>query len=214
MVTLNPTYHSSDGKWLKYIGFSLLVNLLIISAVNISTVDSDIVSVSSLKVNLMSLAAPSKPVVKEPTEQKKQVVKQKIVTEKFASQKVLATLEPAANNEVEKVVEETPAQALPTSNGVGYDKSTIIHAAKFRKQTPPVYPKRALELNQQGMVTLHAEILPTGQPRKLKIAQSSGHRLLDNAALAAVKKWEFEPTEMNGSFVTSWVSVPVKFVIQ
>ncbi|MEX0583882.1 MAG: energy transducer TonB, partial [Sneathiella sp.] len=84
----------------------------------------------------------------------------------------------------------------------------------YRHQIPPSYPRRALDLGQQGTVTLHAEVLPSGDPRELKIAKSSGHRLLDMAALAAVKKWKFEPTNVNGSAVVSWVRVPVNFVIQ
>lgn len=91
--------------------------------------------------------------------------------------------------------------------------TTIIQEAKLRRQTPPRYPRRALELGHQGIVTLHAKILPNGKPEKLKIAESSGYRLLDRAALSAVKKWQFEPTNMNGSAITSWVSVPVRFII-
>ena len=90
----------------------------------------------------------------------------------------------------------------------------VIHQARYRRRIPPDYPRRAFELGQQGMVTLHAEVLPSGFPDELKVAKSSGYRLLDVAALAAVRKWEFEPTTINGSAVTSWVRVPVHFVIE
>jgi protein TonB len=118
--------------------------------------------------------------------------------------------------------DEKPAQALAAMQPAaaqplgerGKQASNIIQEARYRKQTPPIYPRRALELGQQGTVTLHAQVTEDGLPRALKVAASSGHRLLDMAALAAVKAWEFEPTTVNGQTVTRWVRVPVRFVIQ
>lgn len=94
------------------------------------------------------------------------------------------------------------------------DSAFLLHEASYRKQTPPMYPHRAFELGQEGTVTLHAEVMVNGLPRELKIIKSSGHRLLDTAALAAVKNWEFEPTSVNGTAIISWVRVPVNFVIK
>lgn len=112
----------------------------------------------------------------------------------------------------ETVAENT---ASATDHNAGQQANTsLIGEARFRKQTPPRYPRRALELGQQGTVILHAKIMADGAPGTLKIAESSGHRLLDKAALSAVKKWQFEPTHEDGSAITSWVSVPVSFVIQ
>lgn len=179
-----------------------------------------------LKVNLMALAAP----VQEPlTQQVKQpsapLEAKKVVTERQAKKKVVA-LKPAAITQPavtkpKPVAEKTPQElaALKPASGIpnsdlGKQASTVIHEANYRKQTPPTYPRRALELGQEGTVTLHAEVTPAGLPRELKVAKSSGHRLLDMAALAAVKKWEFEPTNVNGNTITSWVRVPVRFVIQ
>lgn len=116
---------------------------------------------------------------------------------------------PAPKADLKPVVSEPVA-----AEAAGASDSTVIYEATYRLQVPPVYPRRALELGQQGLVLLHAEVLPNGDPRELKIAQSSGHRLLDMAALAAVRKWKFEPRNVDGNAVTSWVRVPVNFVIQ
>lgn len=96
----------------------------------------------------------------------------------------------------------------------GKSASSVIHKANYRRQTAPRYPQRAFELGQEGTVTLHAEVMANGLPRQLKIMKSSGHRLLDTAAVAAVKKWEFEPTNVNGNAIVSWVKVPVNFLIK
>lgn len=110
--------------------------------------------------------------------------------------------------------QKTPPQTMGTSRDQGQEAATILHEARYRQQTPPLYPRRALDLGQQGTAILHVEVTHDGFTRTLKVAQSSGYRLLDRAALAAVRKWEFEPTEMNGKRITSWVRVPVSFVIQ
>ncbi|MCC3305273.1 energy transducer TonB [Sneathiella sp. HT1-7] len=130
------------------------------------------------------------------------------IPEKKIVRKVVAKPEPRPAPEP-KVVATLP----DTSKGIGEDNSTVIHEARYRHQVPPSYPRRALDLGHQGTVTLHAEVLPSGTPRDLKIAKSSGHRLLDMAAMAAVKKWKFEPTSVDGNAVVSWVRVPVNFVI-
>lgn len=101
-----------------------------------------------------------------------------------------------------------------TADDSGRDTATAVHEARYRKQVAPVYPRRALELGQQGTVTLHARVKPDGLPQELKVETTSGHSLLDKAALAAVEKWEFEPVIQDGVAITGWVRVPIEFVIQ
>ena len=107
-----------------------------------------------------------------------------------------------------------PLMASEMAASTTAELGNMILEAKYRKQTAPIYPSRALELGYQGNVTLHAKIMPSGMPGELKVVKSSGYSLLDKAALAAVKKWEFEPTHINGNAIVSWVRVPVNFVIQ
>lgn len=109
---------------------------------------------------------------------------------------------------------EQSSLQLSSSFKAGAGVSSVVHKARYRKQKPPVYPRRSLELGQQGLVTIHAEILPNGIPSRLKIVQSSGHRRLDMAALSAVKKWEFDPGPNSQSSEPIWMRVPVRFVIK
>lgn len=127
----------------------------------------------------------------------------------------------AALKEIEPVPDKitTPIDSEPApasksvADNTGQETSTVIHEANYKRRTPPSYPRRAYDLGQQGIVTLAALIEPNGRTGHLKVEQSSGHRLLDKAAIAAVKKWEFEPLTRNGEKVSSWVRVPVKFII-
>ena len=46
------------------------------------------------------------------------------------------------------------------------------------------------------------------------MAKSSGYGRLDESALAAVKKWKFQPAMRGGAAVEAWVLVPVEFTLK
>jgi protein TonB len=75
----------------------------------------------------------------------------------------------------------------------------------------PAYPLTARRLGLEGRVTLRAEILENGSCGRIAVAQSSGHELLDSAALQAVKQWHFMPARRGGEAVAAWAEIPVSF---
>ena len=77
--------------------------------------------------------------------------------------------------------------------------------------TPPVYPKRARELGQEGIVVFLVFLSKQGIISEMKISQSSGFRLLDHAAENAILQWNFAPATENGKQIESWVKIPIKF---
>jgi protein TonB len=79
---------------------------------------------------------------------------------------------------------------------------------------PPVYPEDALQDREQGEVILLVEVTASGTAREVRIAQSSGYFLLDQAALRAVGKWRFHPARAAGVAVSSETRVKVNFKAQ
>lgn len=140
------------------------------------------------------------------------IVHQQKTEEKLSKQIEKQTLSDAAKKKSKEAT--TPAKIASLNDNLGKQESNIIREAKLRSQTPPVYPRRAYELGQEGTVILRAQVADNGKPEQLKIEASSGHRLLDSAAMAAVKKWEFESTQVADQLSANWVRVPVRFVIQ
>jgi protein TonB len=63
----------------------------------------------------------------------------------------------------------------------------------------------------EGRVVLHVEILPNGNTGRIDIRQSSGHELLDQAAIRAVGAWRFDPARVAGEPITAWADVPISF---
>ena len=64
------------------------------------------------------------------------------------------------------------------------------------RDVPPVYPQIAVQARVQGVVIVEAEISPEGKVTAARILRSI--QLLDQAALDAVRQWEYTPTLLNG----------------
>jgi protein TonB len=112
----------------------------------------------------------------------------------------------------------TPSAAASAAGAGGAGESSgdkdalVITNPRFRATpTPARYPKRARELGQEGEALVHARLDPDGDPEEVLIWKSSGFALLDNAALAAVRHWQFEPARRNGNPTVAWVEIPVRF---
>lgn len=102
------------------------------------------------------------------------------------------------------VARPTPAPRAPT---VADRKARPIPG----QTPPPDYPARALREGTVGTVLVLAHIGPDGVPTSTEVAQSSGSRELDRAAMSAVRRWRFEPAIGDGHPVVSDVVVPIDF---
>jgi protein TonB len=79
---------------------------------------------------------------------------------------------------------------------------------------PPIYPPDALRQGIEGRTIVRARIGRTGSVLSTAIAESSGAKLLDDAAEAAVRRWTFRPATRFGLTVEMEVGVPVTFSIE
>ncbi|MEO5558481.1 MAG: energy transducer TonB [Dokdonella sp.] len=76
---------------------------------------------------------------------------------------------------------------------------------------PPKYPVQALRLHQQGTVVLKVLVGTDGRPQEVTVEKSSGSRILDQAAIEAVKGWMFNPGMKNGQPAPGYALVPISF---
>ena len=63
----------------------------------------------------------------------------------------------------------------------------------------------------EGVVTIEAKIDPDGRVSDLRLFATSGHSILDKAALKAVRGWKFSPGTVGGKAQSMRVKVPVRF---
>ncbi|WP_422136536.1 energy transducer TonB [Endozoicomonas sp. ALD040] len=164
-----------------------------------------------------------KPVEKKPTpikkpEPKKNVVK--IAEPEPQPEKPEVKKEPEPEKVVEKKPEppkkEAETQVVKTatekSEAEGLSNEPVfVSRPAIRKSVPPKYPRTAQRRNQQGVVMLEVLIDIEGHAMSIKVLESSGFRLLDRSAIAAVEDWEFEPQKRNNRLVASRVHIPVAF---
>jgi protein TonB len=86
-----------------------------------------------------------------------------------------------------------------------------VVAAKLLAQPQPVYPPLARQARIQGNVVLHAIIDKDGRVGELQVI--SGHPLLVQSALEAVKNWRYQPTQLNSEPVEVDTTITVSFVL-
>ena len=86
-----------------------------------------------------------------------------------------------------------------------------VTAASIVTQTRPVYPPLARQARIQGTVVLHAIIDKEGKVAQMEVV--SGHPLLVQSALEAVKQWRYKPTQLNGEPVEVDTTIQVTFTM-
>ena len=162
---------------------------------------------------------------------KKKILKRKAVVEKSkpkVSQKNKAAAVKTVLPSEATLKEETSPSRTVSEQGsvVSNDK-----AGKVEKQLPPLsrvvdavpayarnpvppYPRIARRRRYEGTVFLEVLVSTTGRAKSLKVSTSSGHQILDQAALKAVQRWVFEPGTVDGKPSEMWVRVPVRFELK
>jgi periplasmic protein TonB len=84
-----------------------------------------------------------------------------------------------------------------------------VQAAKIVHQVTPAYPPLARQARISGIVRLEAVISRSGTIESLQVM--SGHPLLTQAALDAVRQWVYQPTQLNGQPVEVLTQIEVNF---
>lgn len=81
----------------------------------------------------------------------------------------------------------------------------------FAGNPPPPYPTEAIRRRIEGSVMLRLHITSSGHVSSVEIAESSGHPILDNSAVKAVRAWRGQPARQNGRPVATVELLPVVF---
>ena len=102
------------------------------------------------------------------------------------------------------------AKIMPATPGV-IPVGGRVQNNKLISSTQPVYPDMAKSARIQGTVELAALIGLDGHVQQLSVV--SGHPLLRQAALDAVKTWVYEPTLLNGSPVSVSTTIDIIFTL-
>jgi len=103
----------------------------------------------------------------------------------------------------------TAAPPPPKPNVSRVRVGGAVQAAKLVNRVQPMYPPLARQTRISGTVKLHAIIGKDGTVQQLNV--ESGHPLLVQAALDAVRQWRYQPTLLNGEPVDVDTEIDVIF---
>jgi protein TonB len=97
-----------------------------------------------------------------------------------------------------------PASRAPVRVGGQIDAPALI------RRVEPIYPDIAVHSHIQGVAILEAIVGEDGRVVDVKVARSAG-RLLDTAALDAVRQWQYSPLLLNGLHTRFVLNVVLSF---
>jgi len=158
---------------------------------------------------------PPKPVQPKKTEEEQPVAPGTMATE----QEQFTTGEPAPS--LQQIKEEpqpgaNSLAALPAAgpqSESGTEQRPIEATPLYRQNPPPDYPPLARRRNLEGTVQLDVLVNSRGGVNEVRLAETSGHELLDRAAMAAVQNWLFQPGKRGDETIDMWVRVPIRFAL-
>ena len=147
------------------------------------------------------------------------------------SPKIPAPSRDLAKNAASQALQQevsAPAKEVNTAAEDGNAKTTIsntsavsaatisapVFDAAYLRNPAPQYPARAKQRGMEGTVMLSVLVLASGKASEVRVASSSGHVLLDTAAMRAVERWRFVPAKRQGSAVDAEVIVPVEYRLE
>lgn len=141
---------------------------------------------------------------------------QEIPVEPEKEEAVEETIEQEEGEAVEEaaaITEDEEEDGVPPAEGV-VDEIITEAEPLYRENPEPGYPRMARKRGYQGTVLLSVLVNEKGRVENLMLFESCGYRILDNAALRAVKDWVFEPGRQGDNPVEMWVQVPVRFELK
>jgi protein TonB len=87
-----------------------------------------------------------------------------------------------------------------------------VQANNILNKVQPVYPPLAKQAGLQGVVRLNVVINNEGTVQDIQVA--SGHPLLAETSVDAVRQWTYRPTLLNGAPVEVVTVVDVNFTLK
>jgi periplasmic protein TonB len=85
---------------------------------------------------------------------------------------------------------------------------------KVNRRVDPVYPPASRRAGEEGTGVYRVLVDSSGRAQEVSVLTSSGFPRLDQAAMAAIRKWAFSPAMQAGQAVQSWTRVQVKFELR
>jgi TonB family protein len=129
----------------------------------------------------------------------------------FAVPVVAAPIVASAPTSVATVAVATKGEVLAAAPA---PVAEVFVPPSFLTRQEPAYPERARRAGAEGVVGVRITLAADGSVRQVELTQSSGSRLLDEAALEAARASSFAPASRNRSPVESEAVASYRFELR
>ena len=100
------------------------------------------------------------------------------------------------------------AQTPQAPDDAVYEVGNGVSAPRLTKQVQPQHPSKGFKVT--GTVLIGLVVSPSGDPTKVHVVRSL-EKDIDQAAVEAVQKWQFQPGMKDGKPVPVKVAVEIRF---
>lgn len=214
----------SDREWPRWLpSFGLVVVLHLIVWWGFTHFKSEMVPPKPLPVVQVSLLAPPTPpeprvVPLQPPPPKLERQLKPVVEKAISAPTPVPVMQPVAEQAAQQAPVAVAPPAPPSPAPLQPAAEPVIepprYNAAYLSNPPPAYPLAARRRGVEGTVLVRAEISAGGECQRAELKKTSGHEMLDQAALEAVKKWHFLPAKRGSQAVVAWVEVPITFKLE
>lgn len=119
---------------------------------------------------------------------------------------------PEPRDEETGSAQEDENETAPAAANAPDDATPAIVPPRPVSSSEAVYPEKALAERREARVELLVTVREDGSVGDVEVAVSGGADF-DEAALAAIRAWQFEPARRDGEVVESRIRVPFQFAI-
>ncbi len=128
----------------------------------------------------------------------------------------VAALEGAANRHVVRtsLPATAPARGRRTLQAATSGEAQAVTGVGVLRRIQPLYPLIAKKSGWEGTVLVRVTVEKNGRASQVDVSRSSGHKVLDDAALKAIKRWTFRPAQDGNIRIRSVVVIPLKFSLK
>jgi protein TonB len=128
----------------------------------------------------------------------------------------VAALQGAAERRhvVRSSLPSTPSRARRTLQASASGEAQSTTSVGVLRSVHPIYPRIAKKSGWEGTVLVRVTVEANGRASKVVVSRSSGRKVLDDAAVKAIKRWSFRPARDGNIPIQSVVVIPLKFSLR
>ncbi|HZO22429.1 MAG TPA: energy transducer TonB [Steroidobacteraceae bacterium] len=108
-------------------------------------------------------------------------------------------------------IQSAPRGAAGGAQRSPADLAALAANMKRLRYVAPEYPQKALQLNATGAVTVEYTVDVKGDTRDVHVVESSPPGMFDRSAIAAIKRWHYQPAVVDGTPVEVPIRTAIRF---